>query len=85
MTESFEPSIRTVFAAALGWVEGTLLGTVAATVAIIAVASVGFLMVTGRIDVPRAGQVVFGCFVIFGASNIARGIVGMASDASPDL
>lgn len=61
--------------AAVGWVQGTLLGSVATTAAIIAVASVGFLMLTGRIDVRRAVQVVFGCFILFGASSIAHGIM----------
>ncbi|HYU96191.1 MAG TPA: TrbC/VirB2 family protein [Sphingomicrobium sp.] len=62
--------------AALAWLQGTLLGTVATTVAIVAVAAVGFLMLTGRIDVRRAAQVVLGCFIIFGASTIAGGIIG---------
>jgi type IV secretory pathway VirB2 component (pilin) len=85
MSDTLDPSAPNALTAALGWLEGTLLGTVATTIAIIAVASVGFLMLTGRIDVRRAGQVVFGCFIIFGASTIARGIIGMASGASPDL
>lgn len=61
---------------AVGSLEGTLLGSVATTVAIIAVASIGLLMLTGRVDVRRAAQVVFGCFIVFGASTIASGILG---------
>jgi type IV secretory pathway VirB2 component (pilin) len=64
---------------AVSWLEGTLLGTVATTIAIIAVGSVGFLFLSGRIDVRRAAQVVFGCFVIFGASTIANGILSAFS------
>jgi type IV secretory pathway VirB2 component (pilin) len=60
---------------ALGWLQGTLLGSIGTTVAVIAVASVGFLMLTGRIEVRRAVQVVFGCFILFGASSIAQGII----------
>ena len=45
----------------------------------IAVASVGYLMLTGRIDVRRAVQVVFGCFILFGASSIAQGIMAGAN------
>jgi type IV secretory pathway VirB2 component (pilin) len=73
---------------AVGSLEGTLLGTIATIVAIIAIASVGFLMLTGRIDVRRAAQVVFGCFIIFGASAIASGIIGAlngAGAATPEL
>jgi type IV secretory pathway VirB2 component (pilin) len=70
-----------VFAAAVGWVEGTLLGTVATAVAVIAVASVGFLLLSGRIDLRRGAQVIFGCFILFGASSIAGGIMRIAHDS----
>lgn len=60
--------------AALAWVQGALLGSVATTAAIIAVASIGFLMLSGRLDVRRAAQVVLGCFIVFGASTAAGGL-----------
>ena len=67
------------------WVEALLLGSVATSVAVIAVAVVGMLMLSGRIDRRRAGAVVAGCFLIFGASSIARGIAGTVSAApAPD-
>jgi type IV secretory pathway VirB2 component (pilin) len=75
------PAGASVFAAAVQWLQGTLLGTVATTVAIIAVASIGFLLLSGRIDLRRGAQVVFGCFILFGASTIAGGIVHVAADA----
>lgn len=52
----------------------TLSGAVAISIAVIAVASMGLLMLAGRIDVRRGTQVILGCFVIFGASAIATGI-----------
>jgi type IV secretory pathway VirB2 component (pilin) len=67
-----------VFAAAVAWLQGTLLGSVATAAAVIAVASVGFLWMSGRIDVRRAAQVILGCFILFGASSIAEGIVAVA-------
>jgi len=60
---------------AVTWLQGALLGSIATTAAVVAVASVGYLMLTGRIDVRRAVQVVFGCFILFGASSIAQGIM----------
>jgi len=66
-------------AAALEWLQAILLGSIATTVAVIAVASVGFLMLTGRVDIRRAAQVVIGCFILFGASSIAQGIIGGAN------
>ena len=64
---------KNAIASAVGWFQGALLGSIATIVAIIAIASVGFLMLTGRIDIRRAARVVFGCFIIFGASTIASG------------
>ena len=73
------PSGSNAFTAAVGWLEGALAGSIATTIAIIAIASIGFLMLTGRIDLRRAARVVFGCFIIFGASTIAQGIIGAVS------
>ena len=42
--------------------------------AVIAVAAVGFLMLTGRIEWKRGLVVVIGCFIIFGAAAIVAGI-----------
>jgi type IV secretion system protein VirB2 len=51
-----------------------LLGTVATTVAVIAVAAVGFMMLTGRINWRYGAVVILGCFVLFGATSIVAGI-----------
>jgi type IV secretion system protein VirB2 len=64
--------------AALDWVQGTLLGNLATTAAVIAVAAVGFLMLTGRMDWRRGLTVVIGCFIIFGAVSIVAGIRSLA-------
>lgn len=64
--------------AALGWVQGTLLGQVATAVAVIAVAMVGFMMLTGRINWRFGATVVLGCFILFGATTIVGGIQAAA-------
>ena len=64
---------------ALDWVQGTLLGNLATTAAVIAVAVVGFLMLTGRIEWRRGLTVIVGCFIIFGATAIVAGIRSVAS------
>jgi type IV secretion system protein VirB2 len=63
---------------AVHWLEGTLLGTIATTVAVIAVASVGFLMLTGRINWRYGATVILGCFILFGAASIVGGIQATA-------
>jgi type IV secretion system protein VirB2 len=59
---------------AVRWLEGTLLGTVATVVAVIAVAVVGLLMLTGRINWRYGVTVIIGCFILFGAASIVGGI-----------
>ncbi len=60
--------------AALGWLQGTLLGNVATAVAVMAVAAVGFMMLTGRLNWRFGATVIIGCFVLFGAGAIVSGI-----------
>ena len=74
-----DPAGSGVLVSAVRWVEGTLLGTVATVVAVIAVASVGFLMLTGRINWRYGLTVIIGCFVLFGAASIVAGIQSTAA------
>ena len=64
--------------AALNWVQGTLLGNLATTAAVIAVALIGYLMLTGRFDWRRGIVVLVGIFIIFGAVTIVAGIRSLA-------
>jgi type IV secretion system protein VirB2 len=64
---------------ALQWVEGTLLGNLATTAAVIAVAVVGLMMLTGRIEWRRGVTVVVGAFIVFGAVAIVAGMRSMAT------
>ncbi len=56
------------------WLQGTLLGNVATAIAVMAVAAVGFGMLTGRINWRYGATVVLGLFVVFGAASIVAGI-----------
>lgn len=67
---------------ALSWLQGTLLGTVATVVAVMAVAAVGFLMLTGRMNWRYGGTVILGCFILFGAASIVGGIRNTAGSVS---
>lgn len=64
--------------AAVNWVQGTLLGNIATAVAVIAVAVVGFMMLTGRMNWKHAITVILGTFILFGATVIVAGIQGAA-------
>ena len=65
--------------AALAWLQGTLLGNVATAVAVMAVAAVGFMMLTGRMNWRFGATVIIGCFILFGAGAIVSGIQSAAA------
>lgn len=65
-------------AAAVGWIEQALLGSVATGVATLAVATVGAAMLTGRLNWRRGVSAIGGCFIVFGAPVIAHGLSGLA-------
>ena len=67
--------------AAMSWMQGTLLGNVATTVAVIAVAMVGFMMLTGRMNWRFGATVILGCFILFGSASIVAGIQSAATSA----
>ena len=74
-----DPAGSGVIVGAVSWLQGTLLGTVATVVAVIAVAMVGFMMLTGRINWRHGAVVILGCFILFGAASIVAGIRAAAT------
>lgn len=69
-----DPEGSGVIIGALNWLQGTLLGTAATVAAVIAIAAVGFAMLTGRINWRHGAVVILGCFILFGATSIVAGI-----------
>jgi len=61
------------------WIQGTMLGNVATAVAVMAVAAVGFGMLTGRMNWRFGASVIIGVFIIFGAATIVAGIQSAAA------
>ncbi len=76
---TLDPAGSGAISGALGWIQGTLLGSVATAVAVIAVASVGLLMLTGRMNWRFGATVVLGPFILFGAGAIVGGIRTVAT------
>lgn len=75
-----DPSGSSPLVAASRWLEATVLGSVATIVAVLCVASVGFLMLSGRLDARRGITVVIGSFILFGSPAIVRGLMGIDGD-----
>lgn len=61
--------------AAIVWLQSALTGSIAIDVAVIAVAWFGLMLMSGHLSTRRGAQLILGCFIIFGASSIAAGIV----------
>jgi type IV secretion system protein VirB2 len=74
-----DPAGSGVLTEAVRWVQGTLLGSIATVVAVIAVAVVGFQMLTGRINWRYGLTVILGCFILFGAASIVAGLQSAAA------
>lgn len=80
-SRSADPQGSGPILAAVEWLQGTLLGNVATTVAVMAVALVGFMMLTGRMNWRYGITVIVGCFILFGAASIVSGIQSAAGAA----
>lgn len=63
--------------AASSWLTALLGGEAALLVATLAVALLGFVFLSGRLEWRRAGFVVLGISLLFGASSIAAGLMGI--------
>lgn len=66
-------------AAAAHWLEALVQGPLAVTLAVLAVAATGLMMLAGRLPLRRGLAVTIGCFILFGAPAIARGIMNSAT------
>lgn len=75
-TSLLAPPEGSVIIPAVQWLESALLGSLATVVATLAIAGVGFLMLSGRFEPRRASIVILGCFLLFGSGVIASGLVG---------
>lgn len=80
-TRNADPQGSGPILAAVEWLQGTLLGNVATAVAVIAVALVGFMMLTGRLNWRYGITVIVGCFILFGSAAIVSGIQSAAGAA----
>jgi type IV secretory pathway VirB2 component (pilin) len=81
LAQTANPAGSGPIVAALGWLQGTLLGNVATAVAVMAVAAVGFMMLTGRMNWRFGATVIIGTFILFGAGAIVSGIQSAAAGA----
>ena len=77
-----EPPAQSVLTRAVLWTEELAFGSLATVVAILAVAIVGFMLLTGRLDLRRGATVILGCFILFGARGISLAFQADRADPS---
>jgi len=67
----FESSGDSSLSDSVDWIESLLLGEVAIALSVIAVAMIGFIMLTGRMPFREGGRMALGIFILLGAPAIA--------------
>ena len=60
---------------AVQWGLALLTGSLSTSIAVVAIAGLGFAMLQGDIPVRRATRFVLGCFILFGAPMIAQALL----------
>ncbi|WP_168454854.1 TrbC/VirB2 family protein [Sphingopyxis microcysteis] len=75
-----DPPAESPITEGVGWIQGAALGSTATIVAVVAVATIGLLMLLGRLELRRGITVVLGCFILFGAGGIAAALTGRAGE-----
>lgn len=63
--------------AAVVWIERLILGPLGTSIAVLAIAFVGFAMLAGRVDWRKGLRVVLGCFILFGAPAIVNELMAL--------
>lgn len=79
-----DPAGSGALVGAVQWIEGTLLGSVALVVATLAVTGVGFLMLTGRIDIRSGITVIVGTFLLLGSPVLATSLQSLVAGSGID-
>ena len=80
----FDAPTTSPIVTAADWITGVLLGELAISLCVLAVAFVGLMMMSGRVPIRTGMRVAIGCFVILGAPQIAAGLLaGWGSPPPP--
>jgi type IV secretory pathway VirB2 component (pilin) len=83
MPSIVDPPGSSPIAHGVDWLQGAALGGVATVIAVVAIAAVGLMMLSGRIELRRGVSVVLGCFILFGSTTLATAIAGAVNGDTP--
>lgn len=76
-SQPYTPQSESALVASVDWLNGLVLGSLAAGLCVIAVAVVGLMMLGGRLPVREGMRVILGCFILLSAPVIAAGFMGV--------
>jgi len=79
------PDQASPLVASVDWVRDLLTGSVGISLAVLAIAWVGFALLQGRMPVRDGARIVLGCFILFGSPIIASAFLQMANPARVQL
>ena len=79
MYSPFRTSMDDPIEASASWMMALVSGDLAATMCILAVALLGFMLMTGRVALKRAALVTVGCFILLSASAMSSAFMMLAS------
>jgi type IV secretory pathway VirB2 component (pilin) len=60
---------------AIQWAVHVLTGSIGTFIAVLAVAGIGLMLLSGRVPARRAIGTIIGCFILFGSATIATALV----------
>jgi type IV secretion system protein VirB2 len=63
---------------AINWWASLITGSLGTSIAVLAVAGLGFAVLRGEVSLRKAMRVILGCFILFGAPAIAQGLLSVA-------
>jgi len=81
----FDVPVEPVAGSAGGWLGGLLVGELASSLCIVAIAMFGIMMLSGRLPIRTGLKVVAGCFLLLSASLVAGGLQGVARNTGDSL
>lgn len=79
----FSPPTQSVFETTNTWVVALLSGQAATALCTIAIAVLGYSLMAGRIQLRKGILAVLGCFLLFGATNLANDLQKLARSSLP--
>jgi len=85
VTSLFDAPTSPVLSTSADWINQTMFGSLAVSLCVIAIALIGFMLMSGRLIVRDAIRVLLGCFILLAAPNIASDLQALMRNAAQSV